>query len=98
MPSGLRANGQGIRARPEKPRRSEEKLLRAEVSFSANSRRSLPLKQRILFICVHNSARTQMAEAWLNQVCGESANRARSDRKVIHKRAAAQRNNQGESL
>lgn len=28
-------------------------------------------KQRMLFICVHNSARSQMAEAWLNYVCGE---------------------------
>ena len=26
-------------------------------------------KQRILFICVHNSARSQMAEAWLNHIC-----------------------------
>ena len=27
-------------------------------------------KQNILFICVHNSARSQMAEAFLNQICG----------------------------
>ena len=27
-------------------------------------------KPRILFICVHNSARSQMAEAFLNDVCG----------------------------
>lgn len=28
-------------------------------------------KKNVLFICVHNSARSQMAEAWLNYVCGE---------------------------
>src|SRR3954451_7068382 len=27
-------------------------------------------KQKVLFICVHNSARRQMAEAWLNHTCG----------------------------
>ena len=24
------------------------------------------MKKRVLFICIHNSARSQMAEAWLN--------------------------------
>jgi len=29
------------------------------------------MKKRVLFICVHNSARSQIAEAWLNHTCGE---------------------------
>jgi protein-tyrosine-phosphatase len=30
------------------------------------------MKNWVLFICVHNSARSQMAEAWLNKVCSEN--------------------------
>jgi arsenate reductase (thioredoxin) len=26
---------------------------------------------KVLFICVHNSARSQMAAAWLNDICGD---------------------------
>ena len=27
-------------------------------------------KQNVLFVCIHNSARSQMAEAWLDKICG----------------------------
>jgi arsenate reductase len=29
------------------------------------------MKQKVLFVCVHNSARSQMAAAWLNDICGD---------------------------
>jgi arsenate reductase (thioredoxin) len=28
-------------------------------------------KKRVLFVCIHNSARSQMAETFLNQLCGD---------------------------
>lgn len=30
------------------------------------------MKRKVLFVCIHNSARSQMAEAWVNHLCGEA--------------------------
>lgn len=28
-------------------------------------------KRKVLFVCIHNSARSQIAEAWLKKLCGD---------------------------
>jgi arsenate reductase len=41
------------------------------VKKTEDSRSERMKKQKVLFVCVHNSARSQMAEAWLNYFYGD---------------------------
>ena len=40
-------------------------------AFAGWKTSSFNMKKKVLFICVHNSARSQMAAALLNKRCGE---------------------------
>ena len=48
-------------------------------------------KKKVLFVCIHNSARSQMAEAWMNRLCGDrfEAESAGLEPGVLHPLAVA---------
>ena len=52
-------------------------MLRAGDSRLPNSPHSIPLmnarKLKVLFVCIRNSSRSQMAEAWANHLCRDIA-------------------------
>ena len=78
MLARLRAERRGFQTRPESPGEASVKLLRTEWNPRGARTPGNSLlesqgvkKKKVLFICVHNSFRSQMAEAWLNHICGE---------------------------
>src|ERR1700733_2820080 len=53
-----------VRRHDRLPLRARKGLLRK----TQNGNRFM--KKKVLFVCIHNSARSQMAEAFMNRMCG----------------------------
>jgi arsenate reductase (thioredoxin) len=69
--AGLRSIGRGLQARSGKIEKITSSLLRTRSRLPQQKRRNWEaVKKKVLFICVQNSARSQIAAALLNKVCG----------------------------
>ncbi len=53
---------------------------RLEIKFQEVPHEEQEMKQRILFLCTHNSARSQMAEGFLRHENSDGARRCQEDR------------------
>src|SRR6201984_1971963 len=71
MSARLRTLGRDVCARFEETCSTTRKLLRAGSSFRNQGKTNNKImKNKVLFICVQNSARSQIAAALLNKTCG----------------------------
>ena len=72
MSARLRTLGPDVCARFEETYPATRKLLRAGSSFRNQGKANNKImKKKVLFICAQNSARSQIAAALLNKLCGD---------------------------
>jgi arsenate reductase len=72
MFTGLRTLGRNVCTRLKETCAATRKLLRAGSSFRNQGKTNNKImKKKVLFICAQNSARSQIAAALLNEMCGD---------------------------
>jgi len=72
MFTGLRTLGRNVCTRLKETCAATRKLLRAGSSFRNQGKTNNKImKKKVLFICAQNSARSQIAAALLNKMCGD---------------------------